>query len=57
MSEIFVLVFEVPGLRSGFFKCKQYGTIVLEVAWRYEMQNKIKLVMDDEKILMMESMI
>lgn len=42
MSEIFVLVFEVPGLRSGFFKCKQYGTIVLEVAWRYEMQNKIK---------------
>ena len=50
-NETFVLVIEVPVAAQGFFKCKQYGTIVLEVARRYEMQNKIKLVMDDEKIL------
>lgn len=50
-NEAFVLVIEVPVAAQGFFKCKQYGTIVLEVARRYEMQNKIKLVMDDEKII------
>lgn len=50
-NEAFVLVIDVPVPTQGFFKCKQYGTIVLEVARRYEMQNKIKLVMDDEKIL------
>lgn len=50
-NEAFVLVIDVPVATQGFFKCKQYGTIVLEVARRYEMQNKIKLVMDDEKIL------
>lgn len=50
-NEAFVLVIEVPVAVQGFFKCKQYGTIVLEVARRYEMQNKIKLVMDDEKII------
>ena len=50
-NEAFVLVIEVPAATQGFFKCKQYGIIVLEVARRYEMQNKIKLVMDDEKIL------
>ena len=50
-NEAFVLVIDVPVAAQGFFKCKQYGTIVLEVARRYEMQNKIKLVMDDEKIL------
>ncbi len=53
-NEAFVLVIEVPVAAQGFFKCKQYGTIVLEIARRYEMQNKIKLVMDDEKIIMME---
>lgn len=50
-NEAFVLVIDVPVATQGFFKCKQYGIIVLEVARRYEMQNKIKLVMDDEKIL------
>ena len=50
-NEAFVLVIEVPVAVQSFFKCKQYGTIVLEVARRYEMQNKIKLVMDDEKII------